>query len=527
MLMRACTAISVGVVLCACAVAAGGDLNPAAGVVAPTMKTLDQIEARRVLNDLAGSAVAEHVITEPGQYYLTGNIVAGTGRSATVVDLAADPGDDPVSIDMNGFSILGGVGSLDGVRYTATFTNDRFVLRSGVAGSRISGMGGDGVHVDGAGSVTVRGISISNVGGDGIDIVGGIAGPDRVTVFVVDDLGGTRITGVGGDGVRVENAGRVFLTGMTVSDCGGGGVEIIGNGVGAYNELSEVLANGNTTGGIGFRLWGDGTRVVMRRCTAVGNGGDGIVFNAPGEPVGGINVSLEQIVGGTNGGSGVKFSWQQATGPTGLVVRDSTFDSNTGNGVDGDGNGIFDGYELSCNGNGGDGIHMAASAATLSGCTSSGNGGHGLTVSDGSLADWGGVYSGNGGSGLRVIDCSSQININGAVCTGNTDRGIHVLSSGGIAALSASVRECSADGNGGSGITVSDVLGGCVTGCSAFANGTLGIEVLSFGHVMTGNIAGGNPGGNYFAVLPGNAVGSVVDSTTIGTEDNSTVNLSP
>ena len=124
--MRAGFAKSFGVVLCACAVAVGGDLNPPLGAVGPTMKTIQDAHPRTPININTAPAPADnsavHAITAPGNYYLTGNINVPAGRSAIVVDLASDPGDDPIILDLNGFSILGEAGSIDGVRFTTVFT---------------------------------------------------------------------------------------------------------------------------------------------------------------------------------------------------------------------------------------------------------------------------------------------------------------------------------------------------------------------------------------------------------------------
>ncbi|MDB6125709.1 MAG: hypothetical protein JWQ71_4702 [Pedosphaera sp.] len=71
-----------------------GSLTPP-GAPAPTMKSLDQIEARTIITSLP------YVITNAGSYYLTGNLtgVAGTNGITIIVD--------NVSIDLNGFSYTG------------------------------------------------------------------------------------------------------------------------------------------------------------------------------------------------------------------------------------------------------------------------------------------------------------------------------------------------------------------------------------------------------------------------------------
>jgi hypothetical protein len=75
---------------------AQGPLN-LPGAPAPAMKSLDQIEARTDVLKLA--AAPPYTITQPGSYYLTGNITVSSG-SAIVITAASD-----VSIDLNGFTI--------------------------------------------------------------------------------------------------------------------------------------------------------------------------------------------------------------------------------------------------------------------------------------------------------------------------------------------------------------------------------------------------------------------------------------
>src|SRR3954470_21985484 len=75
-----------------------GPLNPPAGAVAPTMKTLQDVEPRTPIQSLSGSAAASYVITQPGSYYLTGNIVRTPNKHGIQV-LA-----DNVTIDLAGFT---------------------------------------------------------------------------------------------------------------------------------------------------------------------------------------------------------------------------------------------------------------------------------------------------------------------------------------------------------------------------------------------------------------------------------------
>ena len=71
--MKMLTLSAIASLLALSRIFAQGPLTPP-GTPAPTMKTLDQVEARTDLNKLAGDATAVRVITSPGSYYLTANL---------------------------------------------------------------------------------------------------------------------------------------------------------------------------------------------------------------------------------------------------------------------------------------------------------------------------------------------------------------------------------------------------------------------------------------------------------------------
>ncbi|HLO41086.1 MAG TPA: right-handed parallel beta-helix repeat-containing protein [Phycisphaerales bacterium] len=75
-----------------------GPLDPPAGSVSPSYKTLAQVEPRTPIP--GGTFAAAYVITQPGSYYLTDNIRLGSGGSAIFVQASN------VTIDLNGFSII-------------------------------------------------------------------------------------------------------------------------------------------------------------------------------------------------------------------------------------------------------------------------------------------------------------------------------------------------------------------------------------------------------------------------------------
>ena len=106
---------------------AQGSLTPP-GAPAQTMKSLDQIEPRIPI------AFGGFGISIPGSYYLTTNVVGFS--SAPGINIICDN----VTIDLNGFTLQGVPGSLDGINIAGAYTN--IVVRNGT----INGWGNDGIN---------------------------------------------------------------------------------------------------------------------------------------------------------------------------------------------------------------------------------------------------------------------------------------------------------------------------------------------------------------------------------------------
>ena len=98
----------VGGVLGAAAVviAIAGPLNPPSGAVGSTYKTLTEVEPRIAIDstNTPGDADSTFKITQPGSYYLTGN-VTGTATKKGIEIVSG--GGAQITIDLNGFTMTG------------------------------------------------------------------------------------------------------------------------------------------------------------------------------------------------------------------------------------------------------------------------------------------------------------------------------------------------------------------------------------------------------------------------------------
>ena len=139
---------------------AQGPLAPP-GAPAPTMKTLDQIEAK--LEKRTPISSLPFSISTPGSYYLTANLSVSQGNAITVAA-------DNVSVDLNGFALSGSGAAGSGI----TVSGSRRHIR--ISNGSVRGFGGDGL---GASSVVLGEISsVISSGNGGI----GISAGDTVTV---------------------------------------------------------------------------------------------------------------------------------------------------------------------------------------------------------------------------------------------------------------------------------------------------------------------------------------------------------
>ncbi|MCC6230850.1 MAG: right-handed parallel beta-helix repeat-containing protein [Phycisphaerales bacterium] len=130
------------------AVLVAGPLNPPGGAVASTYKTLTEVEPRIAINatNTPGDSDSLYRITQPGSYYLTGNITGVTGKLG--IEIAASG----VTLDLSGFTLTGSQTTLAGISYTPGSSSlGGATIRNGT----VVGWGGNGIDLLGSGTAAL------------------------------------------------------------------------------------------------------------------------------------------------------------------------------------------------------------------------------------------------------------------------------------------------------------------------------------------------------------------------------------
>ena len=263
-----------------------GPLNPPAGAVGPTGKTITEAEPRTAVNstNTPGDADSVYRISQAGSYYLTANILTTTSKNA--IKIAASG----VTLDLNGFQIAG-FGGLAGIVPLNTAV-ERIVIRNG----RIFGCAG-GIILQDIPGVVVEGVSVESCSGYGIR-VGPQAHIERCVV--IDNTIGMFASD--GSCIRdcraADNSSIGIYTGQgcTVSGCssignGGAGIDTgsgcvisgctarinTGHGITTYGNslVTGCSADFNTVDGISASF-----NATVADCTAFANASDGIFVSS-------------------------------------------------------------------------------------------------------------------------------------------------------------------------------------------------------------------------------------------------------
>jgi parallel beta-helix repeat protein len=265
-----------------------GPLNPPAGPVTPTYKTLQDVEPRVPVQSLVGNAGALFVISAPGSYYLADNVQGVAGKHGILI------ASDNVSLDLRGFAVMGiGAGAFDGI----TTADAGAVKNISVTNGTVRGWGRHGIHaVFGGVNCLISGVRSSDNGVDGF----------QVYRTVLRDCGAA---------TNIGNGFTVYES--TVRDCIA--EENLGNGITGFfgSTIEHCSARANS--------WGffctEGT--VVTGCASQGNNADGYVL--------GNYAYAHGNTADTNGGKGFVI---YSGAPAGVRIEDNVASRNTVRGFD-------------------------------------------------------------------------------------------------------------------------------------------------------------------------------------------------
>lgn len=237
-----------------------GNLDPP-GPPAPTMKTLVEVEPRILISNetTPGDSDSVFKISQPGSYYLGGNVAGVAGKHG--IEIAADD----VTLDINGFALIGVAGSLNGV-VAAEFPTTRtdLMIRNGT----VAAWGGHGIHVEIGFNVQIEDVRAARNTGNGILLESGSG--NTVTHCAASSNGLSGIdAGInstvslctvvlnGQNGIVASNGGSV--TDCTANQNSGDGIQV---GTRCRVVGNHCVQNGlNAAVGAGIHVLGSGSRI--------------------------------------------------------------------------------------------------------------------------------------------------------------------------------------------------------------------------------------------------------------------------
>ncbi len=407
---------------------AQGPLTPP-GPPAPTMKSLDQIEARTPIPASPATPIAgpHFTITESGSYYLTGNITVATGDAIRIAGANAKS----VTLDLNGFTITSALtGGISGSGIVVSTTLIRLTIRNGNISSGttvtvasaakagfVSGISATSLYCD----TLISDIHVSGMGESGI-VCGGNSVVDRCTV--------TRSGGGSGiSAMRVRDCivREIFSVGINASIVTGSSAFSF-NGTGINADLAVSESDGKSISGGGIVCRGNVTLSNGASSSGIGLSAKNASIST-GTSNSGIGLTAENATtctGTTTAGSYGLAASKNASDCTGTV----TSPTGTGEGLGVDGN------ATNCTGTSTAGTGLSARNAT--GCRGTTvTGPWGLSVWE-NASDSTGIATGGNGRGFyageNATNCMGVSTggiglgaINATTCTGTTVTGTYGL----------------------------------------------------------------------------------------------------
>lgn len=261
--------LAAGALLAGAKTAHAGPLNPPPGPIASTGKTLTEVEPRIAINstNTPGSSATSSIfrITQPGSYYLTGNIIA-TQTNRHVIAIAASG----VTIDLNGF-LIRGLGTLQGA-FDCIF-GEANVERVTVRNGHIELAGRDGINFQGCRNIVIESVSAQSCLGRGIrsgtdSIINRCTAVSNlqtgISANVKNSVSSCTATSNGGFGISVG-------FGSTITNCTASNNNLRGIETEPSCIISHCSSTSNNDSGIE-----PSTDCTISHCTASNNGGSGI-----------------------------------------------------------------------------------------------------------------------------------------------------------------------------------------------------------------------------------------------------------
>lgn len=221
---------------------AQGSLTPP-GAPAATMKSLDQIEPRSVINTVGATIAA------PGSYYLTTNLLANGAAGVNGITISAND----VVLDLNGYSLDGGgITSSSGSGINVSGTTRRLSIRNGT----IRNWGNTGINAANSSACTLENLTVQECRNNGITV--GVSSLVRNCLVISNQTAGASAIQVAGNGVVEKCVTQLSSAGITIgSNC----------------VVADCIAQGNVTYGINVLQSG----CLIKNCSVVNNGFGGII----------------------------------------------------------------------------------------------------------------------------------------------------------------------------------------------------------------------------------------------------------
>jgi hypothetical protein len=136
---------------------AQGQLTPP-GAPAPTMKTLDQLEPRRVIGTPGATRTTGYTISTSGSYVLAGPIAVDSGNALTISA-------SNVTLDLNGFELSSSADPKAGTAISIAAGRSSIAITNGFITNFAGGIVSDGTTSH---SIQVADVTVTSAGVDGI-----------------------------------------------------------------------------------------------------------------------------------------------------------------------------------------------------------------------------------------------------------------------------------------------------------------------------------------------------------------------